>query len=118
MSSAIIVCGVSTGAKKKFSCPCCHWESDNIDSFATGMCWPCVMGNLLCEACIERGVAIDRFRSPRAKLHRFARWKYEQSLTAPAVTCCGLEIERDNIGQGVAVLKWCRRCWPDGETWE
>jgi hypothetical protein len=112
----VMICGVDTGRSRKFSCPCCHWESDDAESFATSMCWPCISGNLLCGTCIGRGVPVDRFSSGmRAKLHRFSRWKYEQSLTAPAVTCCGLEIERSDIGQGVAVLKWCRRCWPDGE---
>lgn len=38
----IIICGLNPGTEKKHACPFCGFESDDIEDFATGMCWDCV----------------------------------------------------------------------------
>lgn len=38
----IIICRLPQGRTKKYGCPYCGFESDNLDDFAVGMCWSCV----------------------------------------------------------------------------
>ncbi len=39
---SVIICGLAPGTVKKYRCPFCDYESDDIDNFATAMCWNCV----------------------------------------------------------------------------
>lgn len=111
MTAAVFVCGVATGHDKRFRCPCCGIESDDIDAFATSACWPCAFGmNLKCPCCREAGVWVDRFSSKRGKGHRFASWSRGGHY---AITVCGQRIPRKDIGQGTAVRRECNHCWKE-----
>jgi len=39
-----IMCGLDKGETHKYKCSFCDYESNNIDNFATSMCWECVYG--------------------------------------------------------------------------
>jgi hypothetical protein len=41
----IIICGIPPGKTLSYGCPCCDFESDDIEDFATSMCWECVYRN-------------------------------------------------------------------------
>jgi hypothetical protein len=38
----VIICGIGRGKEKEYACPVCGMESDDLDDFATSMCWSCV----------------------------------------------------------------------------
>lgn len=38
----IIICGIDKGTTHAYKCPYCDFESDDLENFATSMCWECV----------------------------------------------------------------------------
>lgn len=113
----VIACGVDQGTEKKYRCPCCGMESDDIERFATSSCWACAFAmNVTCANCIKFGVGINHFRAPRAKLHRL-RVMFDTAVmpVETALTMCGFKIPRLEMGQATAAsLPECKRCWPEG----
>lgn len=108
----IIVCGVAEGAVAKYRCPCCGMESDDLDAFATSMCWPCSSGNLQCERCLSSGDVLAslfepgwwlRGDKPRNKAHR---------MVAKESAACGVRIPYERATGGGSG-DHCRRCFPD-----
>jgi len=112
--AGVIICGPAAGKRKKLRCPCCGMESDNIEAFATSMCWQCAFAaNLDCKRCIEVGVFINHFQAPKAKGHRAVRWEKGKRHI---VAACGFRIPKGEIGQASAAgLPECKRCWPDDQ---
>lgn len=103
----VIVCGLPCGRGAATRCPCCGFESEDRELFATTMCWECVSGHLDCENCIRAGIGISRHSRP-GRIHRFSTWDPPK---VAALTTCGIHIEYSDIG-GALDLKACLRCWP------
>ena len=38
----IYICGIAKGTTHAYKCPYCDFESDDLEDFATSMCWDCV----------------------------------------------------------------------------
>lgn len=45
MVSSVIICGTPKNEDGKYYCPYCGFESADLEKFAIGMCWDCLLGN-------------------------------------------------------------------------
>lgn len=107
-AGGVLICGLPSGDRLAWKCPCCGMESDDKEDFAVTACWECAAGNVNCETCIRMGVEIGRHSSSRGKAHRFSTW---DPPGVAALTTCGMHIAAPDIG-GTLHLQPCRRCWP------
>ena len=49
---SIIICGISKNEEGLYYCPYCDFTSDDIEQFATSMCWDCAFPDELEEQCL------------------------------------------------------------------
>lgn len=106
MGSAL--CGVVRGEDKAYRCPCCGMESDNLDAFATSMCWECAFNmNWECSACLDNGVEVAPFQRP-GKVHLLREKKEDYHIWR---TRCGVTVDPETW-TGPGDREPCRRCHP------
>ena len=134
----IFICGPGKSDKPGYGkCICC-FKDFPFEAMATSTCWECVTGSFDCQQCYDRGVPVDRFSYKQGKLHCVREWIYQGetiissnffSFDGPyiddnfdiipgfaitVVTVCGEKIPYGDVGQGTAVRKPCKKCWPEG----
>lgn len=109
---SIIVCSGPERDGDAYRCPCCGFESPDINDFAMATCWPCAFGdNFDCPGCVARGVWVSNDIAPRTKGHRFSRWDGDV-----AVTSCGYRIVRVDLGNASDLgSPDCKRCWREAD---
>ncbi len=101
--SRLFICGIPAGIEKKHRCPCCGFESDALEAFATSMCWACGLGgNWDCANCLEHSeVACASMGRAVSRYHL---------LRPGRMTACGLSVDDSWTGPGFCVR--CEDCWP------
>lgn len=107
---SLALCGPAKGtAERPYRCSCCRAAFADEEQVAVSMCWSCSGGgNPGCGRCREQGVFFDRFADPDGRGHRLAR-----RTSAAWIGACGVSVPRAEVGQGIAVVPPCRRCWPE-----